>query len=514
MKNLLNQTYKKKIVLSKELIKKTGKFPRKKKLVLCHGVFDVVHPGHIHHLLYAKSKGDILAVSLTCDKYINKGIYRPHIPQNLRALNLAALDVVDYVIIDLNQKPLKNIDFIKPDLYAKGFEYSPKNINSSTSEEINAVKSYKGKMIFTPGDIVYSSSKILKNDQPDLKYEKLNLLMHRNNLSFKKIKNTLLQNKKIKVHIIGDTIVDTIVNTKLIGGQTKTPTLSVLEEKVTNFIGGAAIVASHMKSAGADVKFTTILGNDDLSKFVLKKLKKQQIQINAIIDKTRPTTNKKVIVSSGHRLIKVDKLDNQPISDDITNQIMKDIIKTKSDSIIFSDFRHGIFNNANIKKFTSKIKKNIFKVADSQVASRWGNICEFKKFDLICPNEKEVRFSLGDQDSSISSLSRELYNSNKYKYLLLKLGEKGVFCVNKYKKEYDEAFSIDSFVTNLVDPVGSGDAMLAYATISMLKSNNLIISSIIGSLAAACACENDGNISVEVRSIVEKINYLEKKIKN
>jgi cytidyltransferase-like protein len=66
-------------------------FPRKKKVILCHGVFDVVHPGHIRHIAYAKTKADILIVSITADKFITKGIYRPHVPQKLRALNLAAL---------------------------------------------------------------------------------------------------------------------------------------------------------------------------------------------------------------------------------------------------------------------------------------------------------------------------------------------------------------------------------------------------------------------------------------
>ena len=73
--------------------------------ILCHGNFDVVHPGHIRHLLYAKSKADILIVSITADRFIKKGMYRPHIPQNLRALNLAAFEMVDFVTIH-KQNPL------------------------------------------------------------------------------------------------------------------------------------------------------------------------------------------------------------------------------------------------------------------------------------------------------------------------------------------------------------------------------------------------------------------------
>ena len=99
MKDIKNQ-YSKKIVNINKLKKLVGKMPRKKKIILCHGNFNVVHPGHIRHLIYAKTKADILAVSITGDRYVEKGVYSPFVPENLRALNLAAFQMVDYVVID------------------------------------------------------------------------------------------------------------------------------------------------------------------------------------------------------------------------------------------------------------------------------------------------------------------------------------------------------------------------------------------------------------------------------
>ena len=81
-----------------------GPRPRAKKVIMCHGTFDVVHPGHIRHLLYAKTKGDILVASLTADEHIKKADFRPFVPEELRAINLAALEMVDYVIIDRDRK--------------------------------------------------------------------------------------------------------------------------------------------------------------------------------------------------------------------------------------------------------------------------------------------------------------------------------------------------------------------------------------------------------------------------
>ena len=109
---------------------------KKNKIILCHGNFDVVHPGHIRHLLYAKSKANILVVSITADKFIKKGLYRPHIPQNLRALNLAALEVVDFVVIDNFSKPINLIKKLKPNFFAKGYEYNDSYLNEDSEIEM------------------------------------------------------------------------------------------------------------------------------------------------------------------------------------------------------------------------------------------------------------------------------------------------------------------------------------------------------------------------------------------
>jgi len=89
-----------KIKKVEELQQIINKTKNNKKIVLCHGTFDIVHPGHIRHLMYAKEKGDILIASLTADKFITKKKDGPFIPEELRARNLAALEIVDYVVID------------------------------------------------------------------------------------------------------------------------------------------------------------------------------------------------------------------------------------------------------------------------------------------------------------------------------------------------------------------------------------------------------------------------------
>ena len=233
MKKFANNKYFKKIIDIQKLKKILGNRPRKNKVILCHGNFDVVHPGHVRHLTYAKSKAKILVVSITADAFIKKGVYRPFVPEDIRAQNLAAFEMVDHVIIDNNEKPLKILNILKPDFFAKGFEYSSGHMPPATQEESKVVESFGGQMIFTPGDVVYSSTKILNLSQPKIQNYKLIDLMSRNNISFDKLKDSLKKLKNINIHVVGDTIVDSYTRTNLIGGNTKTPTPSVLfQEKM------------------------------------------------------------------------------------------------------------------------------------------------------------------------------------------------------------------------------------------------------------------------------------------
>jgi rfaE bifunctional protein kinase chain/domain len=512
MLSSLTETYRHKIKTVDELIETIGPRPRVRKVIMCHGVFDVVHPGHLRHLIYAKSKADVLVASITADVHISKGHFRPHVPQDLRALNLAAFELVDYVVIDPEATPLKNLGRIQPDFFAKGYEYtSDGGLPPKTQEEADVLRAYGGEMIFTPGDIVYSSSKLIDAAPPSIRIEKLLTFMDSEDLTFDALREALDKFKGKRVHVVGDTIVDSYTHTTMIGGQTKTPTMSVLYERKDDYIGGAAVVAEHLRAAGAEVVFSTVLGDDAFRSFVVDGLKKSGVVCHPVIDGTRPTTNKNAIVAAGYRLLKVDVLDNRSISDEILEKLCSDVSSIPTDAIVFSDFRHGIFNRRTIPRFIAAIPGDVYKVADSQVASRWGNITDFIGFDLITPNEREARFALGDQDSGIRPLASALYDAARCKTLILKLGERGVLtCRSSDHTSLDSFVVVDSFVEHVVDAVGAGDALLAYATLAKIATGSDAIATILGSMAAACECEFDGNIPVTPDDLRRKLDAVER----
>ncbi len=514
MTSALTDQYRHKIKTPEELRQLLGDPPREDKVIMCHGVFDVVHPGHVRHLLYCKSKASVLIASLTADRFIDKGKYRPHVPQELRAVNLAAFEMVDYVVIDDSPTPLKNMDFIRPDYFAKGYEYNASGeMNPKTREEADLVESYGGEILFTPGDIVYSSTSLIDLAPPAIKVEKLLAHMESEGITFDSLRRCLDQMPDKRVLVLGDTIVDSYTHCAMVGGQTKTPTISVLFEKRTDFIGGAAVVAKHMRAAGAEVVFATVLGDDAHKDFVLDGLDEFGVECRAVIDSTRPTVNKNAIVSGGYRLLKVDTLDNSSISDSVLDQLTETVANEKVAAVVYADYRHGIFNRRTIPRLIEAIPGGVYRVADSQVASRWGNITEFKGFDLITPNEREARFALADQDSGVRPLASALYDEAQCKFLILKLSERGVLaCRSADHEALDSIFVVDTFAEHVVDAVGAGDALLAYATLAILTSGNEAVATILGNIAAGCECEVDGNVPVTPESVYAKIDAVEKQV--
>jgi bifunctional ADP-heptose synthase (sugar kinase/adenylyltransferase) len=270
-------------------------------------------------------------------------------------------------------------------------------------------------------------------------------------------------------------------------------------------------VAKHIAAAGASPTLSTVVGNDSLASFVRADLQSAGVAYNALVDETRPTTHKNAFVVDGYRLLKVDTLDNRSISDELVWALHQYINELDSKAVIFSDFRHGIFNSRTIPTLVGAIHPMSYRAADSQVASRWGNITDFKRFNMITPNEREARFCLGDQDSGIRPLASKLHDEAECAMLILKLGERGVFVSFDTRHESsDSYFALDSFADKVVDPVGAGDALLAYAVLGKQISARPVVAAILGVFAASAECELDGNVPIKPEYVLDKIDQAER----
>jgi rfaE bifunctional protein kinase chain/domain len=277
------------------------------------------------------------------------------------------------------------------------------------------------------------------------------------------------------------------------------PTIVVSPLLTNKFIGGAAVVASHAKTLGANVEFVSVLGKDDNYKYVKKGLQKLDIDIKLYKDSTRPTTLKQRFRANGKTLLRVNHLKQHKISSDIENKILKNIKKNikKLDLIIFSDFSYGILSNNLIDNITALAAKyNITMSADSQSSSQIGDISKFKNMTLVTPTEREIRLSLNDFESGLVVLSEELTKQTKPKYIFTTLGAEGVMIYNGEKEKLltDNISALSNIVK---DVSGAGDSMLTCSSMALCVGANIWQSAYLGSIASAIQVSRIGNIPIK-----------------
>jgi D-beta-D-heptose 7-phosphate kinase/D-beta-D-heptose 1-phosphate adenosyltransferase len=105
------------------------------RLVFTNGVFDLLHPGHIDLLLGARAEGDHLVVGLNSDasvRRLGKGPERPVRSEGDRAIVLAALAMVDAVVVFDQDTPLELVRRLEPDVIVKGGDYTPATVVGAT----------------------------------------------------------------------------------------------------------------------------------------------------------------------------------------------------------------------------------------------------------------------------------------------------------------------------------------------------------------------------------------------
>ena len=505
-------------ILDKE--KQNGKV-----IVQCHGCFDIVHPGHIRYLKFAKEQGDILVVSVTADHVVNKGYDRPYVPQDLRAENLAVLEFVDYVCIDDGTSAEEILSLFKPDIYIKGKEFEH-DYTGRIGRERRLVESYGGKVVFSSGDVVYSSTYIIEEqrDKINIDDEKLELLCKRNNIHEEKLLKIINEFRNQKILVIGDAIVDEYIYCDALGMAKEGPILTVSPKKTDVFLGGAAIVAAHVANLGGQITFVTVLGDDEQANYIRSELDNQSIKAEIFIDKSRPTSLKQRYIVEDKKLFKVNQLKDHAIENQIEQEIFELISKnmTDFDGIIISDFCCGLitpFLIENLSKFGKEHNMKI--VADASGERLLPNVTKFKGITLITPTEKEARLALCDTQSGITQIAEKLLRITDNDYIAITVSEKGMIVYDKvgidgkpfeWRDERPHegrlvAEYFPPFTKSVIDAMGAGDAALAGFALSLYSGASIMESAYIASSISAVAVNRMGNIPVLLSDVKEFIKF-------
>lgn len=468
------------------------------KKVFVSGDFNILHPGHLRLLKFAKESGDYLIVGVNSDTLNTKGM-----AQDIRLESIEATSYVDESFI-LDESSLEYIKKYKPDIVVKGKEHEDEE-----NKELEILNNYGGKLLFSSGEIGFSSLDLLNEEfstiSENVKHS--DDYLQRQEIKLDELKSIVEKFINLKVLVIGDTIVDEYITCEALGMSQEDPTIVVSPLATNKFIGGAAIVASHAKTLGADVKFISVVGDDENKNYVETHLEKLGVQTSLFCDTTRPTTLKQRFRANSKTLLRVNHLKQHSINKDIENEILKNIKNCINDVdlILFSDFSYGLLTNKIIKNIT-KIgqEKKVLMAADSQSSSQVGDISKFNYMTLVTPTEREIRLSLNDFESGLVVLSEKLAKKTNAEYIFTTLGAEGVMI---YNNSQDKLLTdnIKALATTVKDVSGAGDSLLTCSSLALAVGANIWQSSYLGSLAAAIQVSRVGNIPIKKEEILEEL---------
>lgn len=439
-------------------LKKKGK-----KIVQCHGVFDLLHPGHIRHFESAGKQGDVLIVTLTKDKYVNKGPGRPVFNQRLRAESIAALECVDYVAVNEWPTATEAIKKLKPDVYAKGSDYSDskKDLTGEIRNEEKAARSIGGRIHFTD-DITFSSTKLLNmhfSVYPEETEEYLKDF--REKYTADQIVKYLKDLAGMKVLVIGDTIIDEYHYCSAMGKSSKENIIPTRFLRQETFAGGVLAAANHIAGFCKDVHLVTCLGSQNSYKDFIKTHLKPNIKTKFFFRDDAPTTVKRRFIEDAFlsKLFEVCFLNDAPLSEKVEKELhlyLKSVIKNY-DLVLAGDFGHGFIEKNTVEFLADKAGFLAVNAQTNSANAGFNLITKYPRADYMCIDEPEMRLAMHAKFDKIENLITKISRKVKYKKVIVTLGHKG--SIGYSPKEGFSSAPV--FSKEIVDRMGAGDAFLS-----------------------------------------------------
>lgn len=470
-----------------------------KKIVQCHGCFDLIHHGHIKHFEAAKKFGDILVVTLTEDQFVNKGPDRPFFTHTIRAQNLAALELVDFVAVNYAPTAIPAIEAIKPNYYVKGQDYkdSEKDVSGGIVLERNAAEKNGGELVFTE-EVQFSSSTLINQFFDSKDEEAKNFLSkikdqydydHFTKL-FEKIANK-------RVLIIGDVILDEYQFVRPIGKASKSPTITAIKGESEVYAGGVLAVANHVADFVEEVILISTYGeNKDQSYWkLIEENLHQKVRFIPIETSNRPTVLKSRIVDQvfKHKLFEVIEIKDRPLSREIEEQLIAAIEKEQgqADLCLVADFGHGVLTNRIIQTIENSSKYLAINVQTNSANLGYNLLTKYNACDYFSIDKGEAHLAVHDKFGDTAQIQSELTALTNAKISSVTLGVKGTSVMNK---EGNQTLA-PIFNTDVVDTIGAGDAYLSIT--SLLAEENASIEEIafVGNAVGSMAVKIIGNKS-------------------
>ncbi|WP_334109643.1 PfkB family carbohydrate kinase [Thermodesulfitimonas autotrophica] len=471
-----------------------------RKVVHCHGVFDLLHPGHIAHLQEAKSYGDILVVSVTAAPYVNKGPGRPYFSDELRMQSLAALACVDYVLLSESPSALDIIEVVQPDIYVKGQEYanSEEDVTGNINQEVAKVQALGGEVRFTNG-VVFSSTKLINAHFPVFPPGVKEFMREfAARYTFNHVRRLVDAMQSLRVLVVGDVIIDEYVFCHVQGLMSKDRGLSARYEREERYLGGGLAVARHIAGFSNNVTLCAIVGNEPhVHTQLLNEMSRSMILDLQLDESYRTVVKRRFLERRGIRdeyakLFSLNYLDLDFLENKIDRRPFYDKLARlvpNHDLVVVADYGHGLIDGQVMEILQAEAK--CLAVNCQTNSSNYGTnlITKYRRADIFTLDEVELRLAFASRSAELAPLLVRLAQHLSSRAGWLTLGSLGSLSVDR-----DLATArTPAFTLTVQDTVGAGDAFFALAALATMVADDVTFGSFLANIAGALAANVVGN---------------------
>jgi rfaE bifunctional protein nucleotidyltransferase chain/domain len=484
-----------------------------KKVVHCHGVFDLLHIGHIKHLEAARKLGDVLVVTLTPDRFVNKGPHRPAFPERLRAEALASLVCVDFVALNEWPTAVETIERLRPDFYVKGVvrEGGKRDHTGAIDLEEKAVQAAGGQLVLTDEETFSASTLINRFMDVFTPETKTFLEEFRAQHTPEEIVGYLQAIRKLKVLVIGETIVDEYQFCSVLGKSGKEPVLAALHNRTEQYAGGALAIANHVSNFCDQVGLLSTLGEiNSCEEFIRSKLNKNVSTCFTRVPGA-PTIIKRRFLEEylAAKLFEVYVMRNDSMPEAAEQSFCRELerLTPQYDVAIVADYGHGLMTERAVELVCQHARFLAVNTQANAGNKGLNTISKYPRADYVSLGDPELRLDTRSASGDVRTLAEGLARRISTKNLLVTRGASGCLLHDRDRG----SFQVPAFAIRVVDRVGAGDAVLALTSPCAALSVPPPVLAFIANVVGAEACTILGHRSfIEPTSLFRHITSLMK----
>lgn len=468
---------------------------RGRTVVQCHGVFDLLHVGHLRHFEAAKRFGDVLVVTLTPDRWVNKGPLRPAFDEQMRLEMLAALACVDYVALNEYPTAVETVKLVKPDVFVKGSEFvdRSKDITGAIAAEEAAVVSVGGRLEFTD-DAVFSSSHLINRYLTQISKDAAEFVgRFRSKYSVDDVAGYLQRAADLKVLVIGESIIDEYNYCETLGKSGKEPILAVKQLSTERFAGGALAVANHLAGFTDHVGLVSMLGKADTCEDFVREKLSPKVAASFLYMTGAPTIIKRRFIESYpfQKMFEVYRMgEDQEAAANSARllSLLRDTLP-RYDLVVVSDYGHGLVDEAAIDLICREAKSLAVHTQANAGNFGFNTVSKYPRADFICVSEKEIRLEARQRQKDLYRIVEQTAHKLGASRALITRGQQGVLCWGR-----DEGFTIvPALAGHFNDRLSAGDAVLAVSSLCLPEQAPAELMGLVCNAVGAMAVETVGN---------------------